>query len=124
MTILLAGSAMNVMANELIEVFTIRYIPVRNISRHMRVCYIDDMQKIVASFNQAFEKLKNQKLAIKYINQNKGNLEKQARCISDVYEYGIEKIPAIVFDKKYVTYGISNVNNAISEKNAWEMNHA
>lgn len=122
--IFLVINSMSVIASTKVEIFTTFDMPVSNVSDDMDICYLDVFKSMKNEINNIASKYSNINQLSDWLNIKSEDINNKANCINQAYEYQIEKLPAIVIDKKYVTYGMRNVSNALREYYYMENSHA
>jgi len=97
-----------------IEVFSIQSIPVQADGKDVKVCWLDEIKRVqeqLSDISQDIGAIQNR------IEEKEGTLIKAMDCQFLAGLYGIQKLPAIVIDKKYVAYGVRSVSRALDSLN-------
>ena len=93
-----------------IEVFSIKSLPVQADGMNVKFCWLDEIEQIqkqLSNISQDIDAIQNR------IKEKESVLIKAMDCQFLAGLYGIQKLPAIVIDKKYVAYGERSVSRAI-----------
>jgi integrating conjugative element protein (TIGR03757 family) len=110
-----------------IEVFTTAGTPVTGISAPaVHVYILDTPARIEAEINAAFPR--DPSTAHRYAQRAlKGQWHEAAERLTQAYrgllkgsQYGLEKLPAIVFDGRAVVYGITDLDEALGDYRRWK----
>lgn len=117
-------SAHSAWADEVIEVFKLTSQTVRS-APGVEIYDVDSLQLIADGLSEGlppspelakaavmarFEKMKE---------KDKERLQYAARVVGQAAHYGVRKVPAIVFDRRAVVYGVSDVSRARSLYQQW-----
>ena len=97
-----------------IEVFSIQSLPVQADGMDVQVCWLDEIERVekqLLDISQDIDAIQNR------IKEKEGGLIKAMDCQFRAGLYGIQKLPAIVIDKKYVAYGERSVSRALDSLN-------
>ena len=97
-----------------IEVFSIQSLPVQANGMNVKVCWLDEIKRVqeqLSDISQDIGAIQNR------IKEKEGTLIKAMDCQFRAGLYGIQKLPAIVIDKKYVAYGERSVSRALDSLN-------
>ena len=93
-----------------IEVFSIQSLPVQADGMDVQVCWLDEIKRVqeqLSDISQDIGAIQNR------IKEKEGTLIKAMDCQFRAGLYGIQKLPAIVIDKKYLAYGEHSVSKAL-----------
>lgn len=93
-----------------IEVFTLAQYPVTGNKYQVTLCKLDALNLLRIELNSKIPDLKQ--LNTYGLSKSK-QLTEAFRCLHKADVYELEYLPAIVIDKKYVTYGIDSVKKAL-----------
>ena len=97
-----------------IEVFSIQSLPVQADGMDVQVCWLDEIKRVqeqLSDISQDIGAIQNR------IKEKEGTLIKAMDCQFRAGLYGIQKLPAIVIDKKYLAYGEHSVSRALDSLN-------
>jgi len=97
-----------------IEVFSIQSLPVWADGMDVKVCWLDEIERVqkqLSDISQDIDAIQNR------IKEKEDVLIKTMDCQFRAGLYGIQKLPAIVIDKKYVAYGARSVSRALDSLN-------
>ena len=109
-----------------IEVFTTAGTPIAGVSAPaVRVYTLDAPALIEAEINAALPR--DPSTAHRYAHRSlKGHWHEAAERLTQAYrgllkgsQYGLEKLPAIVFDGRAVVYGITDLDQALGDYRRW-----
>lgn len=81
--------------------------------RDIKVCYLDE--NYVERLKSLYDKNMTKNQAISLFKKNKSLYVDYTNFILCAYKansLGIKRLPAIVYDEKYVVYGFTNIENA------------
>jgi integrating conjugative element protein (TIGR03757 family) len=105
---------------ELIEVFTTKAYPVALNGLQAEVCALDALNEMTSELNnnepeiaavQRVDTVQNARLTAFY------------RCQMRASVYGVSSLPAIVIDKRYVTYGVRAADKALIASRHYKESH-
>lgn len=105
---------------ELIEVFTTKAYPVALHGLQAEVCALDTLNEMTRELNnnapeiaavQRVDTVQNTRLTAFY------------RCQMRASDYGVSSLPAIVIDKRYVTYGVRAADKALIASRHYKESH-
>lgn len=115
----LAGSAL---AEPAIEVFTIAGEPVVNVPSGVAVIELDVPGRLDASLSQDLpadpevaEGLMRERMANNEWQETADRYADSYLGLARAWQMGVEKVPAVVIDGRYVIYGQPNVADALNE---------
>lgn len=115
----LAGSAL---AEPAIEVFTIAGEPVVNVPSGVAVIELDVPGRLDASLSQDLpadpevaEGLMRERMANNEWQETADRYADSYLGLARAWQLGVEKVPAVVIDGRYVIYGQPNVADALNE---------
>lgn len=115
----LAGSAL---AEPAIEVFTIAGEPVVNVPSGVAVLELDAPGRLDASLSQDLpadpevaEGLMRERMANNEWQETADRYADSYLGLARAWQLGVEKVPAVVIDGRYVIYGQPNVADALNE---------
>ena len=97
-----------------IEVFSIKSLPIQADGMDAKLCWLDEIEQIqkqLSDISQDIDAIQNR------IKEKEDVLIKTMDCQFRAALYGIQKLPAIVIDKKYVAYGARSVSRALDSLN-------
>lgn len=104
-----------------IEVFSIQSLPVQADGMDVKLCWLDEIERVqkqLSDISQDIDAIQNQ------IKEKEGTLIMAMDCQYQASLYGIQKLPAIVIDKKYVAYGARSVSRALDSLNDEDRSNA
>ena len=104
-----------------IEVFNVQSLPVWADGMDVKVCWLDEIERVekqLLDVSQDVGAIRNR------IKEKEGILIKAMDCQFRAGLYGIQKLPAIVIDKKYVAYGERSISKALAILNDGDKTNA
>ena len=119
----LLGKAFAAFADESVWVFTAHQLPpLQHTDKADRVFVLDNVDnalKRLSFANPGNEALAQQR-AMAVIQSPKGQamiarMHGSAQAIAVAWQHGIDKLPAVLVDERYVVYGVYNVESALAQ---------
>ena len=124
--LLLALFASSGVSAQPVLVFTDSQHPVFSVPEHAHVFELDQAQQLENSLSvglNADERYSAELAKSRLNNQIHRQLAQAYQSVVDAWTLGIQKIPAIVVNRKYVVYGETNVARAILRIQAYQEAH-
>ncbi len=91
-----------------LQLFSVSNRPFVGAGLALTPCYVDQAGFLLAKINQSLQAEGAHRISSADLNA----LSKAALCGYQAEQLGVEKLPAIVFDKHYVIYGLVDVMQA------------
>jgi len=79
------------------------------------VCDFDKYQSLSTKLTKKIKSLTDLNKVDSVISNGVGKIEDAIKCVGKVYQYRLEKYPAIIINHKYVTYGETDIARAVVE---------
>tara|TARA_R110002167_G_scaffold93474_5_gene250479 strand:- start:1105 stop:1488 length:384 start_codon:yes stop_codon:yes gene_type:complete len=112
------------MANASLQIFTLDSMHIIG-AQADQVCVVNGTKLINHKMNaylQTHGGISSEVLT-SHFHRQLGNLSQIAICQGEALRLGVQRLPAIVVDEKYVVYGVSNVEIAKAMLRQWRDNH-
>ena len=104
-----------------IEVFSIQSLPVQTNGMDVKLCWLDEIERVqrqLSDISQDIDAIQNR------IKEKEDVLIITMDCQFRAGLYGIQKLPAVIINGKYVSYGVHSVSMALDALKGRENVHS